>query len=156
MTKSIALAMVLAISAAPAFAATTSGNAALALAARVGEHSPNLSQAEKTLLAEYLNGNSQAPYSGQKFAVTAAQVNCGASDVDITQNFCTLTFGSTKIELKGNAAQGLYATLVEAGVASDGAAGTIFETANNLKCEIVPAEVRDNGGGGASCSYTQQ
>ena len=75
------------------------------------------------------------------------------SDVDISEHDCTLKFGGVARTLQGRAAHELYATLVEIGAPSDGAAGSIYESVSNLACKVRPAEVQERGGGGADCSF---
>ncbi len=53
----------------------------------------------------------------------------------------------------GREAHELYATLIEAGVPSSGAAGSINESVKSLECVIDPAEVRQESGGGAKCTF---
>jgi hypothetical protein len=131
----------------------TSGHVALALASLVGLNSPSLTATQKSVLTAYLAGNSAANPRA-KITITAAKVSCGAGDVDITRFFCELTFGTATKELTARAAHELYATLAEAGVQSDGAAGTIYEGVTDLKCVLTPADISQNGGGGAACTFT--
>ncbi len=143
------------VAAAPALAGEASGNGALALAARVAQYSPLLKAPEKVLLAKYLEGQPKAPFPpGRKITVTADAVACRISDVDITAHSCELTFGAKKVSVPGDKAQALYATLVQIGVASEGAAGSIFESVSALDCAVDPEEVKQEGGGGAGCKYS--
>jgi hypothetical protein len=138
----------------PAFAGSIDGNGALALAALVAEHSPNVIARDKLVLLRFLNGQADAHYMGaKKISVKADQLSCRASNVDITQHSCDLTFGAKKPSFNGRKAHELYATLAEVGVPPDGAAGSIFEALSNLDCTIDPAEVKQKAGGGAHCSY---
>src|SRR5271157_4360534 len=85
-----------------ALAADVGGNAAISLAALVGEHSAFLSRAEKTLLDAYLDGRPKAPFpSGKTVVVKADEVTCRISDVDITGKGCRLTFGKRSVSLGG-------------------------------------------------------
>lgn len=137
-----------------AFAGSIDGSSALALAALVAEHSPSVKASDKILLAKFLNGQTNASYpSKAKITVAADAVTCKSSNVDITLHQCDLTFGTKKITTHGRKAHELYATLAEAGVPSDGAAGSIFEAVSNLDCTIDPAEVKQKAGGGAHCTY---
>jgi hypothetical protein len=149
----LGVAAVLGLTPAVASADGTEGHTAVALASVVGASSPSLTAAQKSALAAYLAGH-PAARGHAKITVTAAMIDCGAGDVDITSFYCDLTFGAATRHLTGRAANELYATLVEAGVASDGAAGTIHEGVTGLKCVLNPAEVNQNGGGGATCAYT--
>jgi hypothetical protein len=134
-----------------ALAGSVEGSSALALAALVAEHSPDVKAGNKLLLEKFLNGR---VYSyGKKINVAAGGINCKASNVDITLHECNLTFGAQKITTRGRKAHELYATLVEAGVPSEGAAGSIFEALSNLDCTIDPSEVKQKAGGGANCTY---
>ncbi|MGH6835466.1 MAG: hypothetical protein ACREC9_07945 [Methylocella sp.] len=137
-----------------AFAGSADGNSALALAALVAEHSPSVNAIDKTVLAKFLNGDTNVHFPPtKKIAVAAAAVTCRASDVDITGHRCDLTFGAKKVTTHGRKAHELYATLAEVGVPPDGAAGSIFEGVSNLDCAIDPAEVKQKAGGGAHCTY---
>ncbi len=130
-----------------------SGNNALALAALVGEQAP-LPANEKAVLAAFLDGNPNvAGHAGAKIQVRADSVSCRTSDVDLTLHSCDLTFGKKNASLTGRSAHELYATLIEAGVPSDGAAGSIYESLTALTCTIDPKEVADEDGGGADCSF---
>ena len=154
MKNFLALIVTLALTGGSALAADVSGYDALALAARVAPHSPHLSAQEKALLAKYLAGDAEAPFPhGEKFAVTADVVSCLSNDVDITIHRCELTFGPHKVSFGADAAQALYATLIEAGVTGDAAAGSIYETVKKLDCAINPAEIKQREGAGAKCSF---
>jgi hypothetical protein len=134
-----------------AAAGSVTGSAALALAGVVAPNSPYLSSAERRAVAAFFAGN-DAP-GNRKISVTADKIVCRISDVDITARSCELTFKKTTRSLKGRAANELYATAVFAGVPSDGAAGSIFESVAKLNCTLDPKQLRDKGGGGAECSY---
>jgi hypothetical protein len=64
-----------------------------------------------------------------------------------------LTFKNKTNTIKGREANELYATEVLAGVPSDGAAGSIFESVSKLSCTLDPAGIKDKAGAGADCSY---
>ena len=130
----------------------TSGNGALALAALVGVHSPLLAAADKAVLARLLDGN-LAFASNKTIKVVATSVTCRASDVDIAAHSCVLRFGAASRTLNGRVAHELFATLVENGIASDGAAGSIFEAVGHLACTVNTRAVKERGGGGAGCTY---
>ena len=133
-------------------AAETSGNSAVSLAARIGERSPFLNWSERRVLAAYLDGRARFP-ARRSIIVRANEAACNISDVDITGKGCSLTFGRRVVTLGGREAQALYATLIEAGVPSSGAAGSIYESVKSLVCTIDPAEVRQEAGGGAKCVF---
>jgi hypothetical protein len=152
--KSKICALFLIVASGSALAASTSGNAALSLAALVGLEAPHMTKAEHDALRAYLNGRATPKYAPGKFTVKADAVTCRISNVDITEQSCELTFGTKKISFKGRKAHELYATLVQNGVPSDGAAGSMFESVTNLACAIDPAEIASRGGGGAGCDFT--
>ena len=155
MRKAALLALPLLLAGHPAFANNTSGNSALALAALVGPHSPTLTLQQKTALLKMIDGNLNFPFpSGQQMVVKADKVTCRASNVDISAHSCELTFGSTTRKLAGRFAHELYATLIENGVPSDGAAGSMFESITALSCTIDPSVVKQRAGGGADCTFT--
>ena len=83
----------------------------------------------------------------------AEAVTCRVSDVDITYHSCELSFGGKKESLTGRKARERYATLVEVGVPSDGAAGSIYEGIANLDCTVDPGAVKQEAGGGAACKF---
>ena len=85
----------------------------------------------------------------RKISVTADSVVCRASNVDITSRTCELAFGAGKRLLKGREANELTATLAAAGVAPEGAAGSIIESITKLACTIDPNEIRQKAGGNA-------
>jgi len=152
--KTWVLAAGLVLLAGPAVAAGAEGNGALALAAMIAAHSPSLSPAEKALLSAYLDGRPKVDFRGRKkIVVRADSVTCRISDVDITAKHCELAFHGRTISTFGREAQALYATLIEVGAPSSGAAGSIYEAVKRLQCAIDPAEVRQEGGGGASCNF---
>ncbi len=153
-----ALAVIPLLLAAPSAVAApmnTSGNAALALAALVGAQSPTQTLKERKALANMLDGRLAFPFPpNQKIAVKADKVTCRASNVDISAHSCELTFGAKTRKLDGRAAHELYATVIESGVPSDGAAGSLFESLTALSCTVDPGEVKQKGGGGAACTFT--
>ncbi len=154
MTLSLLLASQAALAAGTAKKQSISGNGALALAALVAEESP-LPAPEKAILADFLAGKSAVKFpAGQKITVAADAVTCRASDVDLTDHSCDLSFGKKTVHLQGRKAHELYATLVEIGAPSEGAAGTIFEALSNFSCTIDPKEIEGKDGGGADCRFT--
>jgi hypothetical protein len=133
---------------------TAGGGTALALATLVGAHSPTLDTADKSALARMLDGNASVRYpADRKITVKADSVVCRSSNPDITAHSCDLTFGTRKASLAGRAAHELYATIVEAGVEADGAAGTIYEALRTLSCTIDPNAVKQRDGSGADCTF---
>lgn len=155
MRRLVVYALVLASGTTTARAAdSASGSGALAIAGLVGLQSPLLTSSAKNALSHMLGGDLSFAFSANgTITVKAGSVSCRASDVDISAHDCALKFGGTTRTLKGRAAHELYATLIENGVASDGAAGSIFEAVTHLSCTIKVAEVKERGGGGADCSF---
>jgi hypothetical protein len=139
-------------STAEAASATASGSAALALAGVVAPCSPLLSAGEKKAVAAFFAGDANFATS-KKISVTADKIVCRISDVDITARSCELTFKTTTHTVTGRKANEIYATEVFAGVPSDGAAGSIFESLSKLTCTLDPKELKDKAGGGATCSF---
>jgi hypothetical protein len=137
-----------------ALAGTVDGNSALALAVLVGKLSPTLSGPNKAVLTKLINGRTNFNFPAAKtIDVTAQSINCRASTVDIKAHACDLKFGGQTVHLSGRAAHELYATMLESGVASDGAAGSQFEALAHLNCVIDPNAIKQNAGGGAHCKY---
>ena len=138
----------------PVAAGTTSGSGALALAALVGNVSPDLGAVDKSGLMKLLDGKTDFSFPvGKTITVAAEKVTCRAGNVDITSHSCDLSFGDQVISLTGRSAHEIYATLAEIGVESDGAAGSVFEAVSHLKCTVDPNEVKQKSGGGAECHY---
>ena len=120
----------------------------------MGLHAPSLSHADKQALGHMLEGRLAFPFpAAGQIAVHAETVTCRLSNVDISEHDCTLRFGAVSRTLRGRTAHEVFATLVELGVPSDGAAGSVFELISNLACVIKPSEVKQKGGGGAECTY---
>lgn len=138
--------------AAEASPSSVSGSTALALAGVVAPLSPTLSAADKQAVAAFFNGDT-SEHAGKPIKVTADKIVCRTSNVDITARSCEVSFGSTTTTLRGRAANELFATEVAAGVPSDGAAGSNFESLAKLLCTLDPAALKDKGGAGASCVY---
>jgi hypothetical protein len=155
MRKLALLALPVLLAGHPAFASSSSGSGALALAALVGVRSPALTLRERKALANMLDGRLAFPWPpNRKITVTADKVTCRASNVDISTHSCEIAFGSRTRRLAGRAAHELYATLAEDGVSSEGAAGSIYESVTQLSCTIDVGVVKQRGGGGADCTFT--
>jgi hypothetical protein len=141
----------------PATAATAGGHGALALAAIVGQYDPALTPGVRAGLLRLLADEAFGGIHKGNLIVNADVVTCRAGDVDLKAFGCTLTFGTHTVTLKGRQAAELYATLIEAGVPSNGAAGTLYESVKTLSCTLNLTELGGPGmgdGGGASCDYT--
>jgi hypothetical protein len=137
-----------------ASAATARGSGALAVAALVGAHAPGLIRHDKRTLEQLLDGHASVPFpANRKISIEAAAIDCTAGNVDITAHSCKLTFGAETVHITGRKAHELYATLVEVGIPSEGAAGTLHETVSHLVCTINPHEIAQKAGGGADCTF---
>ena len=149
----IALAIVFMFSGiAGAQAGSVTGQAALALAGVVAPASPLLGTGEKEAVAMLFAGNSDIPYK-KKIVVSADKVVCRVSNVDITARSCELTFGKKVKTINGHPANDVFATEAMAGIPSDGAAGSMFESLSKLSCTLDPQVIKDKAGGGADCSF---
>lgn len=147
-------AVFLALAAAPSRAGQTSGPYALALAGVIGEHDPQLQAADRRAVAALFAGAAPASYPAERrILVRADKILCRVSNVEITARSCQLTWGGRTVALSGGAANTVFATLAAAGVPSEGAAGSIYETVRRLVCTLTPAVIRQNAGGGANCIY---
>jgi hypothetical protein len=134
--------------------ATVTGNKALALASLVAENSPILTPQKKRIMKRLLEGDLNISFpKNKKISIKADVVDCHASNVEITFHSCKLTFGTRSARLKARKAHELFATMAEAGVPEDGAAGRVFETLSHLVCTIDPNEIKEGTGGGADCQY---
>ena len=130
------------------------GSGALALAALDAANSPWLPASDRTALAALLDGKPDLSFAaGGKISIAADRVACKAGNVDIGLHSCTLEFGGQTTTLSGRPAHELFATLVEAGVAPEGAAGTIYASLTKLRCLVDPNEVAQKDGGGATCAF---
>jgi hypothetical protein len=103
-------------------------------------------------VAALFKGDTNFPYTA-KITVTADKIVCRASNVDVTARSCELTFKNSTKALKGREANELYATEAMAGILTDGAAGSNFESLAKLSCTLDPKVLKQKGGGGAECSY---
>jgi hypothetical protein len=156
MTRAIFLSLPLLLASQSVWAAngTTGGHSAVALAGVVASYSPTLPLSEKVVMAKLFDGQDPAFPAGKKITITADSITCFAGDVSINTFNCDLTFGKGTMNVTGRKANEIYATLIEAGVPGDGAAGKIYEAVVQLSCTIDPNEIKQNSGGGASCSFT--
>jgi hypothetical protein len=138
--------------AADAAPATVSGPNALALAGVVALYSPLLSGDERETAAALFVGEKDVPYA-KKITISADKIVCRVSNVDITARSCELTFRGKKQTISGRRASEIFATEALAGVASDGAAGSVFAGLSNLNCTLDPKAIKQKDGSGASCSF---
>ncbi len=132
--------------------AKVSGSTALALAGVIAPLSPNLSRAEKRAVAMLFAADSDIPYR-KPIVVTADRIVCRAGNVDITVRNCEVTFGKKVRTVNGSTANEIFATEALAGVPSDGAAGSNFESLSKLSCTIDPNAIRRKDGSGAECTF---
>lgn len=153
MHRLVALALIVAASASAAHAEERGGAAALAFAALVAQHSPQISPEEKALLAGCLDGRAAPPGRIRGIRVDATRVACRAGNVDFTAYACDLTFGTATASIRGRQAHEIFATLTELGVESEGAAGSFHIGISNLQCLIEPAAIAERAGGGAICRF---
>jgi hypothetical protein len=143
-----------AASAASAASATASGPSALALASVIALHSAVLGSFGRRSMARLFAGNSNMSWPpNNKISVTADSVVCRVSSVDVVARSCDLTFKGVKRTLSAREANELYATLAVAGVAAEGAAGSMTESIMNLECTIDPNVIKQKAGGGADCAF---
>ncbi len=148
----ISLAVFSSVAPCVADAATTSGSGALALAALVARYAPGLGVADKAELARLFDGNVSA-VSGP-IRPHAAKIVCRSSNVAIASRTCALTFVARTIALSGRQANELAATMLENGVDSQGAAGSIYVGLHGLTCTVTPAAIERNDGSGAACTFS--
>ena len=151
--KSVFLGGVMLIGGQSGALAATTGHGALALAVIVGDYSPSIGWHSKIELARLLDDKKLGYGKHAPITVKATSVVCRAGDVDLAAFSCTLTFGTTTRTGTGRRANELFATLIEAGVPGDGAAGTIFEAIHNLDCTVEPAVLAQKNGGGVTCNF---
>jgi hypothetical protein len=144
--------LALAVSTHSAAAAIVSGHGALALGALVGSYSTTLTGHDKAVLARLFDGKA-AGKPAKTILVKSDAVVCHAGDVDISAFGCALTFGAKTLQLTGRRANELFATIGEAGVPPEGAAGKIYAGLHAMSCVVDPAAIAQKGGGGATCSF---
>ena len=105
-------------------------------------------------MARLFGGHSAISFPpNRKISVTADSVMCRVSDVDLTARSCELVFKGGKRSLAGREANELYATMAVAGVMTEGAAGSMFESITKLDCTIDPNMIKQQDGGGADCTW---
>jgi hypothetical protein len=150
----IAFFVIVGQSAAIAAPVTASGPTALALAAVLAEHSPQLAPFNRRVVGRLFRGNTNFGFvPNTKISVPADSVVCTTGNVDITNRNCELTFASGKRSLTGPQANEISATALAAGAVSEGAAGSTVENLSKLVCTIDPNEIMKKAGGGAQCTF---
>lgn len=133
---------------------TASGASALALGGIVASYSPEVSAADRDALNHLFVEELDFRWPpNHPIAIKADSIVCRAGNVDITAWSCELTFGKSKVAVKGRQAHELHATIFEVGVPPDGAAGSTFEALSHLDCTIDPNVIKQKAGGGASCKF---
>lgn len=149
------IAMMASIAAAQAAPANVGGPNALALASVVAFHSSTLGSYGRRIMARLFAGNSSISFPpNMTLSVKADSITCQSSNVDIVARNCEITFGTGKRSFTGREANELFATLATAGVAAEGAAGSMIESVSDLVCTIDPNEIKKKAGGGAMCEFT--
>jgi len=149
------LAIVFGLLSSAAFAASDTGPSALALAAAVGDRDPELHAIQRLALAKLFAGQTHFEFpAGEKIIVRADKIVCRVSNVAIADRSCELSFGPHVVNLAGRVANELFDVIAVAGVAPDGAAGSIFEALHGLECTVQPGLIRQNSGAGADCNFT--
>jgi hypothetical protein len=150
----IAFFVIVGQSAAIAAPVTASGPTALALAAVLAEHSPQLAPFNRRVVARLFRGNTNFGFvPNTKISVAADSVVCTTGNVDITMRNCELTFANGKRSLTGPQANEISATALAAGAVSEGAAGSMIENLSKLVCTIDPNEIMKKAAGGAQCTF---
>jgi hypothetical protein len=153
MKKIALLAFLLVANQAAAESINTDGPGALALATLVGAQSRTLSGTDRAALLRLLSGSLTRYPAEQMIMVGVDKIDCRTSNVDIIDHSCVLTFGTMTKTIMGREAHELYATLAEAGVRSDAAAGTVHESVSQLTCSIDPNAIKQKDGSGAECKF---
>jgi hypothetical protein len=156
MTRFILLAVFTIVGQQAAVAApiTATGPTALALAAVIAQHSPEVRAFDRRIIARLFGGRTNFGFTpNAKISVTADSIVCRTSNVNITTRTCDLTFGVRKRTLTGREANEVSATGIAAGASSEGAAGSIVENISKLDCTIDPNEIMQKAGGGAQCTF---
>jgi len=148
----VAVVLMAAASSASAAPATVNGSNALALAGIVALYSPLLTGDEREAAAALFVGERDVRYR-KTITITADRIVCRISNVDITARSCELKFNGRKQTISGRRASEIFATEALAGVAADGAAGSVFESLSKLSCTLDPKAIRQKDGSGASCSF---
>ena len=152
--RAIAILSFLLLTCQSVLAATASGSSAFALASLVAVHSPVLSTGDIALIRRLFNGHfHQLRGDTKPISVEANAIVCSVGNVDLTAHSCKLTFGGKTINLTGDKAYELYATMSQAGVPSEGSAGAVHESLSHLVCTINPLEIAKRDGGGADCTF---
>jgi hypothetical protein len=151
--KLVFLATAILLASHPMALADTGGHAALALGVIIGDDSPLLGGAAKIKLMRLLDDKKLEHGKHETIIVKADSVVCQAGDVDLAAFSCTLTFGKVTRTGTGRRANELFATLIEAGVPSDGAAGHVYEAVHALECKLDPNKLAGKDGSGADCTF---
>jgi hypothetical protein len=137
----------------------STGAHAVLLSGEIAEVSTVLSSAQKSRIAGIFNGTwpsdthfaSRAP-----LYINAQGVTCRWSNVDITAASCDFDFGGPHKIVHGIKAHRVISALQVVGVLGDGAAGSIYFTANHIDCQLKPADIAARAGSGAECTFVTE
>ena len=151
---SCAIGCVAVASAASGAAVTASGSSALALTAVIAPYSSLLSH-DKRAIRRLFGGDGDISFPPtSKISVAADSVVCRISNVDITARSCDITFKRHhKRTLTAREASELVGALSVAGVAAEGAAGSMIRAVTKLECAVDPSRVKQKDGSGANCTF---
>jgi hypothetical protein len=149
-----ASALVLMQNAASAASGTATGSTAFALAAVISQQLPLVRAFDRRVIARLFRGNTRFGFTpNTNISIDVDSMSCRVSNVDLTSRSCELTFASRKRSLTGGEANELMATAAAAGIASEGAAGSIIQSVSKLHCTIDPNAIMKKDGSGADCSF---
>ena len=146
-------ALVPAASAAPA---STSGTAAFAVAAVLNSHWSVVGPFERRAIARLFRGSTAIFPPNRKISIVVDSIMCRVSNVDLTARSCDVMLRGGKRSLTGRDANELYATLANAGIMPEGAAGSMIVSITKLDCTIDPSMIKQKDGSGAECKYETQ
>ena len=152
--KWIALfAFVLAANAAAAAEMTVDGSGALVLAALVGNQSKTISPTDKAALARLLAGSLTKFPAEQTIMVTADKIDCKASNVDILEHSCTLTFGTMPRTIAGPRSPRALRDPDRGRRPPRRRRWLQHETLTGLMCTIDPNAIKQRDGSPADCRF---
>lgn len=135
------------------------GPKAAALAYMVAQHSPLLSEAQRTAISQDFNG---APLSGEArvHTVTAESVSCRSRTESVGEGTaCSIAYGAETKQLSGDDAKFLFDALGSAGVEGESSMSHIERRITKLACTVddnVAQGTSSTGGeiNGFSCRFT--
>lgn len=152
LSTALAAAASLSLGGSLAQAADLGPSAQFALATLLARYSPLLDPEQKQVVAQLATGQNAG---ANAIVITASEIKCRASNVDLTSRGCTIRYDKQNVQLAGLEANELLATMLEAGVPPDPAAGTTYVGVSHLECTLVPSTLaaRDGRGRGIQCSF---